>query len=83
MLKFGVLIDMHSSFTTVENFIRQWAYLHHPVMLKQCEIEHFIGFGVLRASQLIRHAARLLYYYYAYRMLTGRGLTRSRFSLRS
>jgi len=38
MLKFGV----HSSFTTVENFIHWLAYLRYPVMLKQCEIEDFI-----------------------------------------
>ena len=63
---------MHSSFTTVENFIRWWAYLRHPVMLKQWEIEDSIvisrqvsnnaGFGVLHATQLIGHAARLLYF---------------------
>jgi len=33
---------MHSSFTTVKNFIRWWAYLRHPVMLKQWEIEDSI-----------------------------------------
>ena len=32
----------HRSFTTVENFIRWWAYLCHPVMLKQWEIEDSI-----------------------------------------
>ena len=33
---------MHSSFITVENFILYWAYLRHPVMLKQWEIEDSI-----------------------------------------
>ena len=41
-LKFGMWINTHSSFTTVDNFIRWWAYLCHPVMLKQWEIEDFI-----------------------------------------
>jgi len=54
---------MHSSVTTVENFIRQWAYLRHPVMLKQWEIEDSIvisrqisnkaGFGVLHLEKII------------------------------
>jgi len=33
---------MHSSFTAVENFFRYWAYLRHPVALKQWEMEDSI-----------------------------------------